>query len=600
MSRALQLGGIMATNANRSLGWVPLVLGVVLAAFWLRAEIRTGALMASFGAVSVLVVSWSAMIVIQSARRSLKLTVGVSSQDLLPTLAWLAVLGYWSAHWEPLRQAAPLVLGQLVFAYALDMLVTWSKRDTYSLDLGPALLVLSTNAFMRFRDEWFYLQFLLIAVGLLTRDLFRWRNAGRQTNVFSPSCLSLAVFSVALLTTNSTHLTWAEDLATFLFLPPKIYLAVFVVSLPVLFVRRTVPLTLLAVLTTYGCSALYLRLTGTYLFIDSTIPITAFLGMHLLLVDSPTLPRTELGRILFGAVYGASIAGLYWLLRSNAAPTFASVWLAVPMLNLLVNPIDRLAESRVLSWLRPERIGKGMSPTMRSVGYTALWVVTFSALSAAREVGDYHVARTVPFLQQSCRDGRPDGCKKLEDSLNKYCVAESGWACNELGIRAASGQSRPGTEPQALFDRGCGFGQREACDNAKAFAKGARDFRHGEPTRLDFPLILRQGDWPIPETTEFQLYTRACNEGWASGCDRLAVFYFRGIGGIAVDKQRSASLLQRACDGGIARSCANLGLMYKNGDGVPKDTVKALEYLNKSCDLGSESACRWLADEQAK
>ncbi len=57
-------------------------------------------------------------------------------------------------------------------------------------------------------------------------------------------------------------------------------------------------------------------MTGIYFFYDSYIPIAVFLGMHLLFNDPSTSPRTELGRIIFGALYGLSTVLLYWLLGS--------------------------------------------------------------------------------------------------------------------------------------------------------------------------------------------------------------------------------------------------------------------------------------------
>ena len=61
--------------------------------------------------------------------------------------------------------AAPLIAAQLLFAYAFDMLLNWSRRDTYTLGFGPFPIILSTNLFLWFRAEWFYLQFPMIAVG---------------------------------------------------------------------------------------------------------------------------------------------------------------------------------------------------------------------------------------------------------------------------------------------------------------------------------------------------------------------------------------------------------------------------------------------------
>ena len=81
------------------------------------------------------------------------------------------------------------------------------------------------------------------------------------------------------------------------------------------------------------------------------VPIAVFLGMHLLFTDpSPTSPRTELGRIIFGALYGLSTIALYsLLLRHMGLPTFYDKLLQVPVLNLLDQAlIDRAARSKLL------------------------------------------------------------------------------------------------------------------------------------------------------------------------------------------------------------------------------------------------------------
>ena len=79
-----------------------------------------------------------------------------------------------------------------------------------------------------------------------------------------------------------------------------------------------------AVVTTYVFGLLYFAVTGTYFFFDSYIPIAVFLGMHLLFTDPSTSPRTELGRIMFGVLYGLSVV-VYALLdahrRADASTT---------------------------------------------------------------------------------------------------------------------------------------------------------------------------------------------------------------------------------------------------------------------------------------
>jgi len=62
--------------------------------------------------------------------------------------------------------------------------------------------------------------------------------------------------------------------------------------------------------------------------------------MHLLFTDPSTSPRTELGRVIFGALYGLSTIALYELLGTAGLPTFYDKLLQVPILNLSIMLID--------------------------------------------------------------------------------------------------------------------------------------------------------------------------------------------------------------------------------------------------------------------
>ncbi|WP_410969588.1 hypothetical protein, partial [Salmonella sp. SAL4450] len=64
----------------------------------------------------------------------------------------------------------------------------------------------------------------------------------------------------------------------------------------------------------FGTSALYSAVTGVPYFIDSEIPTAVFLGLHLLVTDPSTSPRTPPGKFVFGVMYGLGVFVLYALL----------------------------------------------------------------------------------------------------------------------------------------------------------------------------------------------------------------------------------------------------------------------------------------------
>ncbi|MFC5863672.1 hypothetical protein ACFPT7_15295 [Acidicapsa dinghuensis] len=59
-----------------------------------------------------------------------------------------------------------------------------------------------------------------------------------------------------------------------------------------------------------------------------------------------------------------------------------------------------------------------------------------------------------------------------------------------------------------------------------------------------------------------------------------------------MDKFHGVDLLRKICDVGYATACGVLAMQYLNGEGVPKNTSKAMELLQRSCTGGFEKACQ--------
>ena len=170
----------------------------------------------------------------------------------------------------------------------------------------------------------------MIAIGFAAKELLRWKKNGRSAHIFNPSSFPLGLFSLVLLAIGTTDLTWGPEIATTLIHAPYIYVLIFAVSLPAQVLFGVASMTLAAVATTYGLGLAYFATTGAYLFSSASVPIAVFLGMHLLFNDPSTSPRTELGRILFGVLYGLGVMILFGLLEQAGAPTHYDKLLAVP------------------------------------------------------------------------------------------------------------------------------------------------------------------------------------------------------------------------------------------------------------------------------
>lgn len=449
----------------------------------------------AFLGTGAILLAWNGVLLVSSLRRrrTFTLEIALRPQHYVQACAHTSIFLYWGWYWRPVYESAHLIVAQLVFAYAFDLLLGWSRRDTCTLGFGPFPIILSTNLFLWFRQDWFYLQFAMIAFGFAAKEFVRWDKDGRQAHIFNPSSLTLTIFSLALILTGASEITWGQDIAITQFYPPHMYLFLFLVALPGQFLFGVTTMTMSAVVTTYLVGLAYYAVTGTYYFFDSYIPIAVFLGMHLLFTDPSTAPRTELGRMIFGALYGLSTIALYAILTAAGLPTFYDKLLQVPLLNLLVKSIDRAVRSDALRRFDPAAIGRSLTAPRRNLAYMSVWAIVFAIMSAAQGVGDRHPGQWIPFWQQACRQNSARACRYLAQLHAVYCRAGSGWSCHELALLQADREmGRPGSGPS------------------------------GSPPFEELPILLRGSKGPITDRSFASLYTRACDQGWPDSCDRVA------------------------------------------------------------------------------
>lgn len=594
--------GRWTLDARRALA-LPLAFVAVLAAMGLLPSVRQQpTLWWSFLGAAALLAAWAALLMAAGQRRGRQfvLEVVLRKQHYLQACAHLSIFAYWGWYWREVYHSAHLIAAQLLFAYAFDILLAWSRRETYTLGFGPFPIIFSTNLFLWFKPEWFYFQFAMVAIGFAAKELIRWQKDGRQVHVFNPSSFPLFIASLALILTGSTSMTWGQEIASTFELPPYIRTWIFLIGLPGQFLFGVVTMTMSAVFTVCGFGLVYHWIFGGYYFVDAFIPAAVFLGMHLLFTDPSTSPRSELGRLIFGVLYGLAVVALFGLLGQLGVPTFYDKLLAVPALNLTIQFIDRFVASGALRAVDPTRLGRSLAPRQRNLVYIAIWALGFVAMMDPADA--YRPRRWVPFWQQACTEGRRNGCDVLSKLEARYCNDGSGWACNELGILAASGRAAPVPAPVNAFGRACSLGTREGCENAAAAqgaqaasaAAGMPAFRQAPPQPADYPILLQEGRGRLDGLPPAELFEAACHQGWADGCNRLASVHYYGQQGAPRDVGRAVAALLRGCELKAPRSCADAGIILLRGDGVPSDPERGRAYLKRACDEGFRRACSQL------
>jgi len=511
------------------------------------------------------------------------------------------VYAYWGWYWREVYHDIPLIIGQIVFAYALDMLVCWSRRDKWILGFGPFPIVLSTNLFLWFRDDWFYLQFVLIAVGILGKEFIRWKREGRMTHIFNPSALSLFVFSIVLLATKNTSLTWGVEIANTFHRPPHIYLELFLLGLVVQGFFGVTLVTLAAAAALCLLNLGYTHATGVYHFVDSNIPVAVFLGLQLLVTDPATSPRRHLGKIIFGALYGVGVFAAYSALSWFGAPEFYDKLLCVPILNLCVQWLDRfsgLVVERFRSW----GVNWTLSARTANFSYMGIWTALFVAMTTTGFLakGKDFPGGNPEFWHQACQQNKWNACKTWTNILNDMCQDGSGDACVTLAQVTNEGQIVPrnATVAGEALGRACDLGVPSACPTLVEFARsdGGEVFQEacddGRGVSCFLLGTLYSSGLGVPQdgTRAFNLFQKSCDTGWWRGCGRLGQSYLFGQG-TTPNPAKAIEYLEKGCHGGNAASCFQVARLYGQGVGGTRNDELASQRLKQACDLGLRMAC---------
>ncbi len=469
------------------------------------------------------------------------------------------IYAYWGWYWREVYYQLPLIISQIVFVYVLDMLVCWSRRDKWVLGFGPFPIVLSANLFLWFKPDWYFLQFLMLATGVFCKEFITWTRDGRRTHIFNPSAVALFIFSVGLIVTHNTNISWGEEIAVSFNRPPHIYLEIFLLGLVVQWLFSVTLVTLSGVATLYVMNVLFTHSTGLYYFIDTNIPAAVFLGMHLLVTDPATSPRKNFGKIVFGSMYGVGVFGLYSFLGWLGVPTFYDKLLCVPPLNLTVRALDRAsvalaARFRIPTW----------DPKRANLAHMGVWICLFGVMLTTGFLGGHIPGSDPEFWRKACVQGRGTACQTWTRGMKISCSHGSGPACMALGIELDNGRMIPRDEAEA-----------------------GKNFAHACELRLSngcASLLRILGE---NKGTSFQ---SACERGDGESCFLLGSLYYAGEG-VPKDSARAFALLQQACSSGWWRGCSGLAECYRTGTGTAVDNALAIENFDKGCERGVASSC---------
>lgn len=468
-------------------------------------------------AVALLLGAVALFVAATRSGRPLTMSAEIKTAHWLQFLAQGTLMLYWGWHVSAVYGNLPLLLGQLLFAYGLDALLQWLRRDEYRIGFGPFPILLSINFFLWFRPEWYHWQFVIVTLGFVAKAFIHWERDGRRRHIFNPSSFPLAVFSLVLILTGTTSATYGLEIAQTLFNPPWIFVVVFLVTLPAQIVFGVATMTIASVVTAYLWSLVYFGVTGTFYFRDAFVPIAVFLGMHLLFTDPATSPRSEPGRVVYGVMYAVLTIALAGILERFGAPTFYDKLLPIPVLNLMVRRFDAWAEVDWVKKLEPARVLGALGVSSPKVATAGLWTMIFTVMSVWGGVGDDHPGQFLPFWAQACEAGSDRACRTEVQMEAVYCARGSGWACNQRGITLAT-KLGDVASARTEFEEACALGFRPGCDNVLRLTTGTTTFAEAPPPLEELPIVIRGSKGAVSVSDPVGLYVLACERGWEHAC----------------------------------------------------------------------------------
>ncbi|MCY3001145.1 MAG: RnfABCDGE type electron transport complex subunit D [Planctomycetota bacterium] len=604
-----------ATSASRVLPWMPLAfVGVLTALLLFVPKVRQDeGLATAFGVAAGALALWTVALVVRSRVRGVPLRVEFAPPQrvhYVQASVQFSIYAYWGWYWRNVYEAVPLLLAQFAFLYAFDGLLTWTRGRDWKLGCGPIPIVLSTNLFLWFRNDWFLLQFVMLAVAALGKEFLRWQRDGRSTHIFNPSAFGLSVAAAFLIAFDATHLTWGIEVATTIGRPPHIFLEVFLLGLIVQSFFSVTLMTVSAIVSLCLFAWLYQLATGVYFFVDTNIPIAIFLGMHLLVTDPATSPRTSAGRILFGSAYGLANVALFWWLGRFGIPDFYDKLLPVPLLNLCVPWLDRSArDGWIASVVKRVKLARVLQ---LNVAHMGVWAALFALMLSTGWVDAPHPGGSIAFWKQAYDEGKPFAGQNLVKLVGNRADSGDAGACNQLGSMYLEGKMTERNVEAAgrYFARAAELGNRRGHENVvehffsngQAASEAALLAALGELERELDPRGDGRGPGLLARAYELgvgrhadprraaELYSLASQRGWPGGAlgrARLAAV-------VPLSAPEAAALvapLEAGCSAGNAESCWWLAGVLRARDGARTDTRRVRELTQRACNGGVALAC---------
>lgn len=534
-------------------------------------------------------------------------------------LVQIVILAYWGWYVRDVQLESPLIVAQVLYLTILDALLSWSRGRGWRLGFGAMPIVFSTNLLLWFHHDVYYLQFVMITIGALGKQFVTWERDGRRTHIFNPSVFGQFIIAVALIATGtSNELTRGQWIASTFEAPNYMILVIFLLGLGVQSLFGVTLMTLAAAASLWILNLIYTQTTGMYYFVTVNIAATIFLGLHLLITDPATTPRTNLGKFVFGALYGVGYFVLFRILDLLEVPVFWDKLLPVPILNLLAPILDRMARAGAIGRVNA-KWQSILKPKWMNVVHMAIWAAVFATMLLMGFLSHdplKHPGNSVMFWKRAYADGKQHAGHSLVMAAGARAEGMGDAdAFNELGVICIEGMGeivKPNRNKAAdYFAQAAELGSIAGANNVLAQHLFFGEAKSKEAVTLALSMLDAEckqernplGCYLIGVALEFgragldqnhflaAAYYTVAGKNNAFSAKGLARIVLTGHTEADIDTRSMSIVLADAAEQGDAEACWYIAHMLNAGIGVRPDEAQAREFLGKACALGLEEAC---------
>ncbi|MBK6940649.1 MAG: SEL1-like repeat protein [Planctomycetes bacterium] len=562
---------------------VPLLASATLFAFLVCKPIAANErLQWTFAGVATLVGAWALALWLRGRAhgRVFAIEPNVVRAHYVQALVQFTIYAYWSRSSPGVITEAPLIVAQVVYLYALDALMSWSRGRPFRLGYGALPIIFSTNLLLWFRPDYYYFQFAMVTVGALGKQWLTWTRDGRRTHIFNPSVFGQSVVALVLIATGATtKYTMGEEIAVSFESLDHIWTLLFLLGLVVQGLFQVTLMTLAGVSTLALLNLAYTGMTGSYWFVTLNIGATVFLGMHLLMTDPSTSPRTNVGRVMFGSLYAVGYFMLFRVFDDHAVPVFWDKLLPVPILNLCVPLFDRLARSGAVGRLN-QAWERALAPHASNAVHMTVWAAVAGTMLWTGFIQGPHPGKSLGFWVRAAEEGRPRAAQNLLLLANYRAQFESAEANEILGRVYHEGKyvRQDDKVAAAYFVRACQLGAGSACAVLGRW-------------HLEGHAVVRN------PSIAAQYFAKACELGSTAGCEGVVGQYLflgqrvsQDIVVAALDKLETMHQAEESGQCRVLLACA-----YERGAGRPQDPARALALFEAGCAKGNTQCCTEVA-----